>query len=381
MIVIDKKKCCGCLACKSVCSKKAISLSKDEKGFIYPEIDNNLCNNCGACKRICEFLKDKNENLNIQKVYAFKLFERTELLESTSGGAFIALSNYVLEHNGLVVGAVMDDEFMVVHKIAADKNVRKLMQKSKYVQSNMEPVFEEVIQKIKEGQLVLFVGTPCQVAQLVGYVGENRSNLLTCDFVCHGVPNNDFFKEHIRFLQNEYNKQAKTYYFRGKKYGWTHMMEEIEFTDGSIKGSKKVQAYSKFFYSGVSLRPSCLSCKYRGEHRYSDFTIADFWGIEKIIGKVDNEGISMITVNSNSGIEWIDKIKDKGEIIEVNYSFVKQKFIDEPISCTINVSEFWNIFLKQGYKKLVETYTDVSIKGNIKHVIKRIIKKVLYGVQ
>ena len=35
----EKKKCCGCGVCVSVCPKNAICLVEDENGFLYPEIN------------------------------------------------------------------------------------------------------------------------------------------------------------------------------------------------------------------------------------------------------------------------------------------------------------------------------------------------------
>ena len=36
----DKKEnCCGCFACYSICSQKAIQMQPDEEGFLYPIID------------------------------------------------------------------------------------------------------------------------------------------------------------------------------------------------------------------------------------------------------------------------------------------------------------------------------------------------------
>jgi len=42
----DKKKCCGCTACYSICPVNAIEMKKDKEGFIYPEIDKSKCVSC-----------------------------------------------------------------------------------------------------------------------------------------------------------------------------------------------------------------------------------------------------------------------------------------------------------------------------------------------
>ena len=48
----NKKICCGCGACASICPKGAISMQPDNHGFIYPVIDSGLCVSCGACKKV-----------------------------------------------------------------------------------------------------------------------------------------------------------------------------------------------------------------------------------------------------------------------------------------------------------------------------------------
>lgn len=36
-----RKSCCGCTACESICSKKAISMKADKEGFMYPVVNKN----------------------------------------------------------------------------------------------------------------------------------------------------------------------------------------------------------------------------------------------------------------------------------------------------------------------------------------------------
>lgn len=57
--LLSKEKCCGCTACYSICTRGAISMKRDEQGFSYPEIDENLCTQCGLCVRTCPSLSPK----------------------------------------------------------------------------------------------------------------------------------------------------------------------------------------------------------------------------------------------------------------------------------------------------------------------------------
>lgn len=56
-LFIEKKDCCGCSACYSVCPSNAISMEEDSEGFFYPLIDSKSCIHCYACLRICPIKK------------------------------------------------------------------------------------------------------------------------------------------------------------------------------------------------------------------------------------------------------------------------------------------------------------------------------------
>lgn len=48
--------CTGCGACYNICSRKAINMSQDAEGFLYPIINVTLCVECGLCEKICPIL-------------------------------------------------------------------------------------------------------------------------------------------------------------------------------------------------------------------------------------------------------------------------------------------------------------------------------------
>ena len=67
MIKIDEKKnCCGCTACASICPKECIYMEFDDEGFMYPRVDYYKCINCYMCKSVCPFKVMEGINGNVK---------------------------------------------------------------------------------------------------------------------------------------------------------------------------------------------------------------------------------------------------------------------------------------------------------------------------
>lgn len=57
----NKKNCCGCGACYSICPTKSIIMVSDEEGFEYPLINSHTCVGCNSCLRACSFISDQEK--------------------------------------------------------------------------------------------------------------------------------------------------------------------------------------------------------------------------------------------------------------------------------------------------------------------------------
>ena len=137
--VKDKKNCCGCTACASICPKRAISLIEDDQGFIYPRVNENACVGCGLCDKVCPVLNSEKRNKEYKKIYALRLKDEDVLLKSSSGGAFYAIASYVIQVlNGVVFGVKYDDNMEVRHAYTETLEGLNEFHGSKYVQSNIE---------------------------------------------------------------------------------------------------------------------------------------------------------------------------------------------------------------------------------------------------
>lgn len=181
--------CAGCAACANACPKDAIAMTSMMDGFPQPVVDKERCVQCLACEHACPVLTTlPNENRKEPITYACWNKDKKIRKESSSGGAFSALATAILEEGGYVVGAVYGERMSVHHRMIHSLEELPLLRGSKYVQSDVGNIYRQVKLKLQEGAKVLFVGTPCQVAGLRGYLKREYPNLLCCDFICHGTP-------------------------------------------------------------------------------------------------------------------------------------------------------------------------------------------------
>ena len=127
--ILDKKKCCGCSACVSICPKQCISMKIDEEGFAYPKVNKDICVECGLCKKTCPVIRDEySKDVNV-KAYVSYTNDYETRIKSSSGGLFSMFAEEILNENGIVFGAAFDDKFLVHHIAITDIKDLKLFQR------------------------------------------------------------------------------------------------------------------------------------------------------------------------------------------------------------------------------------------------------------
>ena len=375
IVIEDKSRCCGCMACVNACPVDALQMETDANGFLYPKVNMEACIKCGLCKKACDFVKEERNAQKPHAAYSLVHKNQETLKKSTSGGAFTALSDLVLREGGIVVGAAMGDDFAVAHRVAENAEQRDAMRGSLYVQSYIGDAFRRVREALKADLQVLFIGAPCQTAGLLSFLGKPYEKLITVEFLCHGVPNNDLLRAHVAFLEQYYKKKAVKYSFRGKRYGWNHGIDEITFADGSYRDARIVQSYTRFFQRGISLRPSCQACTYRCPERCADITIGDFWGVEALIGKADYKGVSLLYVNSGKGMAFVERARGDVVLSCVPIDKVFRHIASVAPKQHPQTAEFWQLYREKGYAALVDRYCDISLKSRVIFKLKKIRRK------
>ncbi|OQA31896.1 MAG: F(420)H(2) dehydrogenase subunit F [archaeon ADurb.Bin336] len=314
-----KNTCTGCFACYNICPTNAISMRLNKEGFLYPEIDKEKCINCGLCEKVCPVLnKIKNNNLKPKIVFAAKSKNQLIQKNSSSGGIFSELANYILDRKGVVFGVTFKNN-KTKHICIKNKDELEKIRGSKYLQSYINYSFKDVEKNLVDKKDVLFSGTPCQISGLKEYLKLRKTddqNLFLIDVVCHGVPSYKIFKE---YLKNEFggNTRIKNINFRYKKESWDNYYITYYFDKGKeISNNYKRDYFFRGYLKNFYLRKSCYNCNLARIPRQGDITLGDFWGIKKEY--YDSQGISLILINNKKGKNLINKIIKLIEIEELD---------------------------------------------------------------
>ena len=322
----DKKICSGCRACEQVCPQKCIHMVQDSEGFLYPEIKQDLCTGCGICQKICKNTEEHIQN-PLNETYALKNKKGDIVRESSSGGVFYGMAKWVIQNNGIVFGAVFDKDFKVYHCNAHNMDGILHMMGSKYVQSDTCNTFSEAKEYLEKNRLVLYSGTPCQIAGLRSYLQKDYDNLICVSVICHGVPSPGVWQRYLAYKKGEqFNDRIKNISFRNKAEGWQKFHLLMCFFNNIYTNRFEDDIYMKGFLQNLYLRPSCYQCRYKGDRDKSDIIIGDYWGIEDVHPAFfDRNGVSAVIINTGKGKKLLDKIKDSFYYISSEYGFVKER--------------------------------------------------------
>lgn len=406
--ITEKHLCCGCSACVQICPKHCISLSEDEEGFLYPEVSLEQCIDCGLCEKVCPMIS-RPSPIEPLETLAVKNRNEEERMKSSSGGVFIALARRVIEKGGVVFGAVFDEDWEVKHTYAESLEEVHPMMCSKYLQSRIENTYFEAGQFLKQGREVMFAGTPCQITGLKKYLRKDYPNLLAVDFLCHGVPSPGVWRTYLRETFGIAAQRAAT----GKNTVLSLSLKNvpaiagISFRDKTLSGWKKYSfvvwgksaskadknsvllsaihrdnPYMRGFLSNLYLRPSCYRCLCKNGISHSDITIADYWGVDRIMPEFDDDkGIGLVLLNTEKG-ENIFSVLDM-EIRQSSLDDARyfnggfKENIAQPSKRTSFFAELnKGNSVENAVNKALQMSFFVKLKRNVKRIIKYFIRKI-----
>lgn len=373
--ITSKEDCCGCTACMNKCPKNAIKMVEDKEGFLYPQVDKEKCVDCGLCKKVCPVLnKTKNTGTN-KKGYIFQYEDKEIRKESTSGGFFTAISEYIIQNNGVVYGVSLDNEFVAKHERITDEKYLWKFRNSKYVQSDPNNTFKQVERDLNNNLLVLYSGTACQIEGIKKYLEKDYENLITVDVICRSVPSPLLWKKYIE----EKNKKndIKRVYFREKLYGYKysnlclHDKDKIVYNNGI-----DTDQYLRAFFSNIASRPSCYNCKFKEQVHKADFTIWDCFNVYNYDKTFDDDiGTTRVLVNTQKALNIFEILSKKHKTKEIEQEKLVNNFYQmfNSIKYNSNRDDFFEELNKVNCEEVLNKYFPNKLKNKMEKSLRKIL--------
>ena len=288
----------------------------NKEGFLHPIIESAKCVECGLCEKVCPAL-DHASSISDFSPFAVILQHKDDKIryQSTSGGAFTAIAEAVIDKGGFVFGAALSFDLKVRHIIVSTKGELYKFRNSKYVQSEIGDCFKVAKKYLSDGKMVCFSGTPCQINGLYKFLGRDYENLITVDVVCKSVPSPLVFEKYVEYKKNQ-EGEISDIVFRDKKRGFLYCtmahyvtQEDKVAAKSSYRRGSESDEWLRLFLSGKISRRSCTSCKYQSKLRPGDFTLGDIWETGNADFD-DNKGSTMVYIWSAKGKAFLDDISN-----------------------------------------------------------------------
>lgn len=360
----DKYHCTGCGGCQYVCPVQAIKMKKDEEGFVYPIINPQKCIHCRKCVSYCEGCSEVEQSSYPE---AYAVVNRSDEIRkrSSSGGVFWLLAERIIKEGGVVFGVSFDQNYQLQHSYAETiEDVKKFMG-SKYLQSNIGSSFAQVKEFLNQGRKVLFTGTPCQVAALQRFVGENAL-LYTVDFICHGVPSQKAFDCYL--AEKVGDDVVEQVSFRDKTKGWAKFSMVINSSKKAYRKDLYHDPYLRAFLHNVNLRYSCYDCGFKTAKHTSDLTMADLWGAKNLgLPNEDDKGVSLVLVQGDKGAKIFETIQGGADCKKID----SEKAIKRNSAALNSVLEpkarkdFYKQIDERNFQKVVEEMIPITMSQRI----------------
>lgn len=361
--VCKQNSCTGCMACVGKCKKEAISIQDNLLAY-NAIIDEGKCVGCGACERVCP----NNHKVNLTEPICWKEGWASDRIRSkaSSGGAASAMMDYFIADGGYVAAcSFKNGEFLF--DITNKKDELIHFAGSKYVKSNPTGIYDRIVEKLKNGKKVLFIGLPCQVAAIKNYTmtmpASISENLYTVDLICHGSPSPKILNLALREKGVDI-KRLRDIRFRNKTdFGLSSQEEENGYKTITPTGVQDMYTYA--FLTSLDYTENCYSCQYATLGRTSDVTIGDSWGSNQPSSE-QGKGISLILCQTNKGVSLIQNSGMRLEEVDVEKAIEANHQLRHPSIAPETRGIFFENLSKGFYKAVSKSAPRVYFKQKLK---------------
>lgn len=362
----NKESCCGCAACFNICPKHAIKMKTDEEGFSYPNVDPSCCVNCKHCVLVCPLKQEKQIIKEEQEFVIARSRDNNLLRKASSGGVISEAARHIINEGGAVCAAYLNDKFVVEHRIFYTLEEIQDISGSKYVQSDKGTIFQNCRELLNQRKTVLFIGTPCEVGAIQSFLGKDYDNLITIDFVCHGVPSKKYWTDYKKFLMDKYKSEIAILSFHDKSLGYRSTGMKVVFkNEKKYWASPRTDYMLKAFYSNIINRPSCSECAFKTKHHSSDRTCYDCWNAEAICDecKDDNMGYTNVLINSTKGKIFFEQMEEMLEWHSVGEEDIMPKgggMLLKSAKKNSQYDEFWKTYNNMEFENVSKRYLNIK---------------------
>lgn len=401
--ICEHDECTGCAACRDACPKRCISMVADELDALHPHIDENVCIDCKLCQKTCPDNKEQKFSTP-KKVWAAWSNDKKVRHTSASGGIACELYRYWLSIGGVAAGVIYERKNGCHFVLIENESILEEVQNSKYTFSDTKGIYKVVKEKLQANIPVLFVGVPCQVAGLYGFLKKDYSNLTTIDIICHGMPPSAYLEQHISSIEKKKKEHAKRLSFRDPRYHTYTFTFTLYNIVSKLFYKKKVldtDNYQLGYHRALIYRENCYQCHYARKERIGDLTLGDFSGLGRLAPfEHDRHNVSCILQNTYKGAALLAAVEGEGRIYkeerpkEEAFKYEKQliapsvKHVERDLFETEyrknkNFEQASNVSLSQEKRKALQAKYTVVLKTVVRTLVPNTliqsVRKILKG--
>ena len=378
--VSDSFLCSNCGACKSICSKGAISMSLSSMGRMYASVNDN-CIDCGLCIKVCPSL---NRSLVedsyigcINSVFTGRTTDEKIFMNAQSGGVCTAILKYLLENHKIDCAIVCRMSFgetpIVESMVVEDISQLYTTQKSCYTPVDML----SQLRNVKNKKSVAFVGLPCHIQGLIHLqqISKSYQNVkyklgLMCDrTLCGGIQDVFVAKAKQLGVKSSFFKMVwrrKAFTTNGNFYSYEHA-PVVVYTKSEEYVIPNVY---RFLLKDFFTSPRCRVCEDK-INTSADIVLGDPWRMKNVEMRY---GESVIITRTTKGDELIQEMKQGGMlklIRRVNSEVIHGQLINERRLSVATYSKAFHVLPVSVNSYLLDRPEDISVSDKEKDKCER----------
>lgn len=169
------------------------------------------------------------------------------------------------------------------------------------------------------------------------------------------------------------------------------MTKAIYEKNGSIREKRIIPIasyYFNYFLKSDICRESCYECKYACGSREGDFTMGDYWGVDKAHPEIETKnGVSVLLVNSKKGMNLLPELKEYLNLTKSTFKQAREQNgqLNRPAPKSERRETILKMYHEGGNQAVADEYYRqykwqiilIKVKLLVPQPVKNVIKKLL----